>query len=83
MRATSRVLGIVGSVLAILFGGTSMLAALFPDSGFSGGFYPDDGFDTVALASEPPPDLSNAFRDNVDVGLFCSAARPWQAACSA
>ena len=70
MRTTSRILGIVGSALAILFGSISMLTALFPGSSFSDEFYLD-GFDTVALA-EPLPDLSSGstFWDNVDVSLF-------------
>lgn len=71
MRTTSRILGIIGSALAILFGSMVMLSALFPDSSLSDGFYFDDSFDTVALA-EPLPDLSSGstFWDNVDVSLF-------------
>ena len=71
MRTTSRILGIIGSALAILFGGMAMLSALFPVSSTGDGFYFDDSFDTVALA-EPLPDLrsGSTFRDNVDVAQF-------------
>ena len=70
MRTTSLVLGIIGSALAILFGGMSMLTALFADSGTSGGYYFDDSFDAAALTAESLPDLSSSFWDKVDVAQF-------------
>lgn len=47
MRTTSRILGIIGSALAILFGGLSMLTALSRAPAPAAGF-------TSTTASAPP-----------------------------
>jgi len=68
MRTTSRILGIIGSVLAILFGSAFMLQGLFPAPSFSDGFFfGDDIYKTAWL---PGPADSSAFSSNEGATYF-------------